>query len=271
MGYLYHRRWGGPNGRGLISVDGGYGNPYRLQPNLFANNFFLVKPNTGSTAPVPIGGDRTTGGTITHPALATTNFLTKMRRTRFANVVTTQNQFLGMRGNDLHVFRGAALGEGGFFFFARFGFPLFPAGTRVFVGLASLLTGVHVTADPSVAAAHHIGLAMDLADTNLTIMSRNGTTNTKTVIGAGLPRTVNDVYDLVLFARQGATDIGVRLDRYLAATGVLTNLFDAPVSTNIPTTTTFLAPLVAMSNGTANTGAASVGIEIASLYLESDF
>jgi hypothetical protein len=263
---LFSRSWAG---RALPSWDPSTGNPTKLQTNIYSNQIILVKPNTGAVATSIIGGAKTEGGTLSHPALATTNFMTKQRRAQWTNVVTTANQFLGLRITDAQCFRSSAANEGGFHFFARFAFPLFPAATRVFVGLASLLTGVQVTGDPSAAAEDHIGLAMDSADTNLTIMAKDGTTNTKNAIGGGLARAANDTYDLHIFSKQNGTVIGVRLDRVTAA-GVVSNLLDTTYATNIPRQNIFLAPVVAMSN-VAITGVGSVTIALMSMYLETDW
>jgi hypothetical protein len=265
---MFARSWAG---RGLPSWDPGTGNPTKLQTNIYSNQAVLLKPGTGAVALTAIGAGLTAGGTLSHPALAATNFMTKQRRAQYANVVTTTNQFLGVRATDLQCFRGAAANEGGFHFFCRFAFPLFPAGTRVFIGLASLLTGVNVTADPSAAAESHIGIAMDAADTNLTLMTKDGTTNTKTAIGAGLARIANETYDLHIFAKQNSANIGVRLDRVPSGGGASANLLDTTISTTIPAAATFLAPQAAMSNGTANTTVASVLLALMSLYLETDW
>jgi len=160
---------------------------------------------------------------------------------------------------------------GGFFFFCRFSMALVPAGTRLFVGLSSLVTGVQVTADPSAAADDHIGMAMDLADTNITIMTKDGTTNTKTAIGAGLAKTANATYDLTIYCKQNDTQIYVRIDVADPTTGAQTNLFDGPITATIPRNTIFLAPMAAMSNGTANTTVNTVQMALMVMYLESDF
>lgn len=258
--------------RPFLVIDGeGIGDPTRQQPALFSNGITLLKPGTGAVSPPVIGGGTTDGGTLTHPALASTNFRTMARHSLYSNVVTTTNQFLGRRLNEAAVWRGNAAGLGGFFFHARFSFPLFPTGTRVFIGLSSLLTGVQVTADPSAAAHDGIGLAMDIADTTLSIMTKDGTTNTKTAIGGGLARTANDVYDLYFYCKPNDTQIYARLDQYVAATGATTKLFDASISTTLPRNTIFLAPMAAMSNGTANITVTTVQLALMSLYLESDF
>lgn len=265
---LFARSWAG---RGIPSWDPGTGNPTKLQTNIYSNQAILVKPNTGAVAQTAIGAALTAGGTLSHPALASTNFMTKQRRAQYTNVVTTTNQFLGIRATDTQCFRGAAVNEGGFYFFCRFAFPLFPAGSRVFIGLASLTTGVNVTADPSGAAESHIGIAMDIADTNLTIMTKDGTTNTKLAIGGGLARTANETYDLHIFAKQNSSVIGVRLDRVVSGGGASANLLDITTSTTIPAAATFLAPQAAMSNGTANTVVATVALALMSLYMETDW
>ena len=54
-------------------------------------------------------------------------------------------------------------------------------------------------------------------------------------------------------------------------TGAQTNLFDAPITATIPRNTIFLAPMAAMSNGTANTTVNTVQMALMVMYLESDF
>jgi hypothetical protein len=266
---MWFQKWAG---RPFAVWDGeGISDPSRLQPGLFGNGITLFKPGSSTTKGTYTGGVTTEGGTLSHPTLATTNLRTMSRRSEWTNVVTTTNQFLGMRDNDVKCWRGNAAGLGGFFFFCRFSFAALPAGSRVFIGLSSLLTGVQVTADPSAAADDHIGLACDLADTNLTLMTKDGTTNTKTAIGAGLAKTANDVYDLYIFCKPNGTSIGYRLDSYNSSTGVVTNLVDSTIATNIPRNTIFMAPMAAISNGTANTTVSTVTLGVMSMYLETDF
>lgn len=266
---FWFQKWAG---RPFMVTDGdALGDGFRDQPALFANGITLYKPASSTTVGSYLGGVLTSGGTVSHPAAATTNFRTQQYHTIFSNIVTTTNQFLGVRDNNLKAWRGNAAGQGGFFFHARFSFPLFPAGSRVFIGLTSLTTGVHVTADPSGAAADHIGLAMDIADTNLTIMCKDGTTNTKNAIGGGLARTANDVYDLYFYCKPNDTKIYVTLISFAAASGVGTVLLDTSYTTNIPRNTIFLEPMAAMSNGTANTTVDTVQIGLMSMYLERNW
>lgn len=249
---------------------------YAVQPSLFANQILNWRPYTGSIPGTAWGTMFLNGGTVSHPAITTgssTPGYTSIRRTNFTNVVTTTNQTLGLfTSGSAHFMRGPVLNTGGFFCVFRFGFSLIPTGTRVFVGLSTQTSASVVSSDPSTTAASMIGLGMDLADTNLTIFSKASTVAiTKTAIGAGLAKANNTLYDLFLFSTPGGQDIKVRLDSTDKATGVTSTLIDTTLSANIPRNAEMMGMHCAMSNGTANTTAATVGIDIISIYGESDF
>jgi len=69
-----------------------------------------------------------------------------------------------------------------------------------------------------------------------------------------------------MFAKPNDSVIYYRLDNL--NTGA--TLSDSSISTTIPLNTTFMGPVVGMSNGTANIVASTVGIGINRIYVESD-
>lgn len=260
-------------GRILLKWLAPTGVDYHVQPSLFGNQAAIWKPGTGTTLGVQIGIVFASNGTLSTPAITATGttHYNQVRRQRWANVVTTTNQALGLSTAVAMVWRGSAAGLGGFFFHARVAFPLFPAGTRVFVGLSSLLTTGMVTADVTGATGQYIGMGMIAGDTNLTIMHSDGTTLAKDALSPAQARLASTWFDVVIFAGPNQSSINVRVDRYDQTTGAQTTIYDAAVSTNIPAAATLLAPHALMSNGTANTTATTVAIENAGTYLESDF
>lgn len=85
-------------------------------------------------------------GTYSTTLPTTTNLYTAMKRARYTNIITTANQDIGQRSSELMYFRCSVAGQGGFFFFARFGFDVWTAGGRLFMVLAVSTTPT--TANP---------------------------------------------------------------------------------------------------------------------------
>ena len=80
------------------------------------------------------------------------------------------------------------------------------------------------------------------------------------------PYATGQGYDFYLYAKPNDSVIYYRLDNL--NTGAI--LSEGSTNTNIPANTTFMGPVVGMSNGTANIVAATVGIGINRIYIESD-
>ncbi len=245
-----------------------------FQPALFGNNVVMYMPNTGTTAGLNLGAPWAVGTTIGHPA-PTAGMYTQMKRTTSTNVVTTTNQALGVSSivtTAAQFWRGNGGGLGGFFFFARFGIELLsaasPNATRMFVGLQSGTTNILVS--DTIPAISCVGLWHDTTDgaNVINLLTKNGTTATKNAL-AGSPSTpyaTGQGYDFYLYCKPNDSTIYYRLDDLL--TGAI--LVDDSVTTTIPAATTFMGPVVGMSNGTANTTAATVAIGVNRIYIESD-
>jgi hypothetical protein len=193
-----------------------------------------------------------------------------MRRIRHANVVTTTNQVLGFHGGgaDMAAYlRGNAAGVGGFFFFARFSVALWPAATvRLFVGLRSGTTAV-VASDTF--AGNLCGFSHITTDaaTLINFVTRDGTTATSVSVGT-IPTLAADVgFDAYIFAKPNDSEIFYRLDR----TDTGATIVDTSTTTTLPTSTVFMAPECAMSNGTANITVTTTAIALNKLYIESDY
>jgi len=244
------------------------------QPALFGNNIIIYMPNTGTTAGINLGAPWAVGTTIGHPT-PTAGIYTQIKRTTSTNVVTTQNQVLGVSSivsTAAQFWRGNATDLGGFFFFARFGIETLTAGspnaTRLFVGLQSGTTNI-LTSD-TIPAISCIGLWHDTTDEAnvINLVTKNGTTATKNAL-AGTPTTpyaTGQAYDFYMFAKPNDSVIYYRLDNF----NTNTILSDSSINVTLPLNTIFMGPVVGMSNGTANTVAATVGIGVNRVYVESD-
>ena len=255
-------KWVGPTG-----VDQMY------QDSLYDNNWCLYLPNNGTTVGLNYGIAWTSGGTVSHPTPATTAPAksNQMKRTRWANVVTTTNQVLGLTtaaAAEKTFWRGNAAGLGGFFFHCRFIVELWPAATvRLFVGLSDQTTNP-VSSDTL--AGNCAGLWHDTTEaaTVLNFVRRDGTTATKTAITLTEALQAGSSFDFFMYASPNGSAISYAL--YDIKNDVW-RAVDQSITTNLPTSTAFLGPCAAMSNGTANVTVTTTALGIARLYCQSDY
>ena len=245
-----------------------------VQPALFGNAYQMFNPTSGTTGTGinPTGVAWTSNGTVTHPTPSTTApaLANQQRRTRYANVVTTQNQQLGPRMNTVaeqSFLRGNAAGLGGFFFYTRFIVELWPAATvRIFAGL----TGVSATASVCISDTvvnNTCGLWHDTTDaaTTFNFVTRDAATTTKQAITLSNAIAAGNCYDFYMWCAPNASSMFWRLEDINNNVTYTNN-----TSTTLPTNTVFMTPQVQMSNGTANTTATTSAIGIAKIYVESD-
>lgn len=250
-----------------------------VQPQLWANQFTVFFPSTGTTGTgsgTGLGPAWTSNGTVTHPTPSTTSpaISNQMKRTRYANVATTTNQQLGPRFNaasEQQYWRGNAAGLGGFFFFSRFIVELWAASTcRIFIGLAATTTGSVVISDVGGGVSDFCGLWHDTTDPNsgansFNLGTRDNATLNKASIALSNAIAAGNSYDFYMFARPNDSTIYYRLDD-----NVNNVTYEGSTSTNLPRNTIFMQPQCQMSNGTANVTATTVAIGVNRIYVESD-
>jgi hypothetical protein len=240
-----------------------------LQPHIATNAISKWVAAGNSTTIVADGAAALTiTGTATAANIATTNRHTYMKRIEALVTVAATTAVAGWRGAAAQFgVGGAAAGDGGFHFVCRFGPATGVATTtnRCFVGMANT-TAAPTDVQPST-ITNIVGLGWDAADTNIQIMHRGAGAVTKIDLGASFPVPTADrtkAYELVMFSKPGTTqEVGYEvtdLATGAAASGLIT--------TNLPTTTTLLAPRLWMSVG----GTSSViGIALMGLYIETDY
>lgn len=263
--------------RHMLKTIGPSGVDSALQTALFQNRILMYVPSTGTTGTgsgTGLGPVWTSGGTVTHPTPATTApaISNQMRRTRYANVVTTTNQTLGIKAaaaDTLNYWRGNAAGLGGFFYAARFIIELYPASTvRIFAGMTAS-SATYVVASDTV-LNNTCGLWHDTTDpssgaNSFNFVTRDTTTTTKQSISLSNAIAAGNSYDFYMFCPPNGSTIYWRLDDIV--NGVT---YENNTSTTLPSSTAFMGPQCAMSNGTANTTVTTVAIGIAGVYTEAD-
>jgi len=259
-------KWIGPSG-----ID----TPF--QSAIFQNRILMYMPSTGTTGTgsgTSFGPVWTSAGTVSHPTPASTSpaVSNQVKRTRWANVVTTQNQVLGIRfavASERQFWRGNAAGLGGFFFGCRFIVELYPASTvRIFAGLVGSDATHPVSSDTMINDV--CGLWHDTTDpssgaNSFSFVTRNTATTTKTSIALSNAIAAGNSYDFYMFCAPNGSTIYYRID------DEINNVtYEGSTATTLPTATTFLQPMVGMSNGTANITVTTTAIGIAGVYVESD-
>ncbi len=232
-----------------------------LQNAIWQNNTVLWTP--GATTGTYQGTNGSNLGTAAIVLPTTTNLATALRRSTFASVVTTTNQQVGIRTENMFL-RGAATGQGGFFFVCRFMLAQWTAGNRLFVGLSNTGSTL-LAADPS-APSSTLGFAVDAADSAITFLhSANAGPGTKDVIAGQPALATNNGYSAYIFCKPNDGTVYWRLDN------INTQLIiaEGSVSATLPVSTVLLAAQCVMGNA-ANTpvGAATIGVN--RLYIETD-
>lgn len=267
-------------GRILPKIIGPSGIDTCLQTALFQNRILMYVPSTGTTGtgsgtglgPVWTAGASTP--TISHPTPSSTSpaISNQMRRTKFANPVTTPNMGLGVKAaaaDTLNYWIGNSTGLGGFFYAARFIIESYPASTvRIFAGLTAS-SSTFVTASDTV-LNNTCGLWHDTSDpssgaNSFNFVTRNAATTTKQSIALSNAIAAGNSYDFYMFCAPNAGTIYWRLD------DIVNNVtYTGSTSTTLPVNTAFMGPQCSMSNGTANVTAASTALGVAGVYTESD-
>lgn len=251
-------------GRMLPKFIGPAGVDSPFQPAFFGNNITMWNPTT-ATAGVWLGTAGAGAGTYaTVLPTMSGNIGTGMKRARWSNVVTTANQVLGQRNTEAMYFRGNVTGVGGFFFFCRFRWETYTAGSRLFVGMHTATTVV--SANPS-ASLNIVGFGMDAADTEISFMHNDaGGTATKVAIPGIDPAATGQAYDAYIFCRPSDNVVYYRLVNINDGTVEV----DSSVNTNLPVDTTGLTAGCLASNA-ALTVANNTQIGLNRIYIESDF
>jgi hypothetical protein len=257
IGTLYGKQRAGRVVPTMISPDG---TQQTTQEALFSNSVQIMLPNTGTTVPLAFTNTwtgRASTGTLSHPAIATTNHLTLMRSSLYTSGAVA-GQGYGIQGTFAMNYLGNAANRGGFFFFARFGFTAYSSAARVFVGLTTQNAAYGAT-EPST-VNNTVGLCKDSTDGTVAFCMR-GTAVTKN--GTWTP-AANTVYDFTMSAPPNSTTITYRLVDETNGTVVFDNL---STSTNAPAVNTLMYPWTWVGASSAVSQIMAVG----KVYIASDY
>lgn len=250
------------HGRGYLDVQGANGRDFPLQPFLGTNMVVMWLPEITTTIRT-WGMPITNVGTVSTPAIASTNLSTAFRRWRMTSA-TTANSASENRSNQNMVWRGNAADLGGFTLVMRVNLSTLPANHRGFFGLLGATGATSTTQVPS-ALVNCLGFAYDSAETTFRFQHNDASgTATRIDLGANFPsNSTTAVYTFYIYSAPNGSVIGYRAVR--EETG---HIVDGSVSTNLPAATQFLSPHLYMNNGGT---ASACSFDCGGVYLESDY
>jgi hypothetical protein len=248
-------------GRRTTAQIGPSGVDYSFQPSLWGNKVMTwqAQGNGTSTSTSLFGNSAT--GTATARNVASGSFAGWMRRLAYVSAGTA-GASCGTRHNLAQFGRGDGAGRGGFFYVVRFVVDTVQTDMRWFVGLLNA-TAVIGNVNPST-LTNMIGFGIDSGQTTVRWFNNDGSgTATATDLGASFPATTAAVvYEIRIFCPPNGSTISYSIERLDSAA-----FTEGSVTTDIPSSTTLLAPQIWMNNGPT---AAAVAIAVSSQYLECD-
>lgn len=250
-------------GKILLAQMGPSGVDSILQPSFSSNRIGLWQPSGNSTTvPAVIGINAMTAlGTATARTVNATNFATRLLRLGYVSAATA-GALCGIREAQNKYTTGAGDGLGGFFYRVRFvpSNAAAVAGERMFIGL-SASTAAPTNVEPNT-LVNSAGIVKLSTSTNLQVYASGASAGTAVDLGVNFPATglSTDAYEFMMFSpASGGIQWQVnRLGTAFTASGTFASA---------PTSSTFIGHQIWKTN---NTTAAAVGLDISSIYIETD-
>jgi hypothetical protein len=241
-----------------------------LQPLIGSNKIaWWNPPGNATTVPGVLGiAAPTAVGTATARNVAATSMATRARRLGYVSAATA-GSLSGHYSATAQFTIGATGGIGGFFYVCRFVVSDAAAvsGARMFVGLRNAVAAP-TNVEPSSGQTNMAGVAQISTSNNLQIVYGGSAAQTAIDLGASFPANTlsADLYELALFAPPDTQVIHYQVTRVNSG-DVATGTLSGAVGTVVPAATTFLAHAAWRCN---NATALAVGIDVVSVYLETD-
>ena len=250
------------------------GMDYIYQPSIWRQKIFHWSASGNGTAVTLFGSEGFgTLGTPTARNVATNNLFTRVRRLGYVSAATA-GALSGMWSNLNRLSTGTGTGIGGFFYSCRFGIsdaaPV--AGARGFVGMCNL-TVAPTNVEPS-SILNQIGVAqLSTSSTQLYFICNGTVAQTPIPLGStfapqsGVGITEGIFYDLSIFA---SPNDNTRIHYTLEKVGTTHSISGTIVggSDVIPSANILLSHRAWRTN---NTTASAVGIDVSTVYIETDY
>ncbi|WP_448510340.1 hypothetical protein, partial [Immundisolibacter sp.] len=259
-------------GRNLPAFVGPSGLDSSIQPFLARNKIGIwAPPGNATTVPGVFGFTAVTAtGTATLRNVATTNVLTRTKRLAYVSAATA-GSLAGARVAVAQHTTGTGSGVGGFTYVVRFGTSdaAAVAGARAFIGLSSS-TAAPTNVEPST-LTNAIGVAQLSTDnTQWYIVYGGSAAQTAIALGTtlGAPTDKTALYELALFSSPNSNAVINYQVTNVGTGATATGTLSGTAGTTTPANTTLLTPQIWRTN---NATALAVGIDIISIYIETDW
>lgn len=244
-----------------------------LQPNIGKSNAGWWKPlGNATTVPITTGlMAPTTTGTATSRTVATTNVATRMRRLGWVSAATAASlTYMYWAGGGQQYTVGDGAGLGGFTFITRFNVSdaAVVTGARQFIGMSTSVSAP-TNVEPST-LTNSIGLAQISTDaTQWYIVYGGSAAQTAIALGTtiGAPTLTTTAWDFSLFAPINSNNTVHYQLTNLGTNVVVTGTLTGTAGTALPLSTLLMAPRLWRTN---NATALAVGIDVSSIYIETD-
>lgn len=226
----------------------------------------LESARGGEAAPTVMGGipSLTVANNSAGAAPASTSLSTSLRNTVVATTATGGTLGTQVSG-PLRMWRGNGTGLGGFSYVERFSLLALQSGMRAFVGLAdslTALTNVDVL-NAATTTPGKVGMGINANTGNWSLVNNtSGSAPTVLALGANFPVDTTSVFELGLYCPPNGSSIGYLIRNLGGGTET-----SGTLTTNIPTSTTFLAPSKMITN---NATAAVASMRMYYWTVESD-
>jgi hypothetical protein len=205
---------------------------------------YHILPSNGTTISTVGGAAPGTSGTISTPSLTTTSAATSTRRTKITGGATA-GTVIYIRSVALYFWRGNAANLGGFRVVTRMTTETLVASQRGFWGISDIAAANPTNVDPLASTAgSKVGVGFNTNTGNWQLIhNAAGVAPTVIDLEANFPINVTNVYQLELAALPNADGID-----YVFSDITTGNTTSGTLTTNIPSNTTFLAPISWMTN-----------------------
>lgn len=256
----------------MVTAVDSSGLDYTLQPSMWRQKISRWNACGGSNAVPGIDGmaTPTSIGTNTARNVATTNALARAKRLGCVSA-SSAGSLAARYVAQAQVTLGTGTNVGGFFYSCRFGVSdaTLQSVARTFIGMSSSLA-----APTNVSPAkltNSIGIGHDAGATTWSLYYGGSTAQTPISLGANSPINLADLIDVTLWSppnQDGVVHYYVErktLTGSFYASGVLGTSI---AGVTLPANTTLLAPRAWRCN---NTAAVAVGLDISSIYIETDW
>ena len=249
-------------GQPQLDVQRATGRDFTVQPHIGLVRTLRWLPSNG-TAITTEGSTLSSVGTVSTPAITTTNLLGGMRRFRLTSAALIDS-VADIRSPNFICFRGAAAGLGGWNFITRISLQALQVTGMGFFGLHNSSAAFATTTTlASIISAIGIGYQRG-THTNWQLVTNDAAgAPTLTDMGASFVIATGGLLTLTIATVPNAASIWVRV-----VDDVTGAVFEQEVLADLVPNTTLLSPRLFMNNGAT---AAAVGFESSGLHVETDY